>query len=102
MSELTAAIAQLFEPILKRGQYVVINGVSKSGDTTETIPSFEVLVELLKKYKDNYQEYVLVTTDKGSRFWDLARQEGFEVQEIPENVGGRYSVLSPLAPSLRG
>ncbi len=96
-TDLIDAIITLIEPVLARGGNVIINGVSKSGETTETIANFEVLVELLKRYKkENYQDYAVVTTDRGSKFWHFAKEQGFNVLEIPGKVGGRYSVLSPV------
>ncbi len=84
------------EPTLRNGGAVIINGVSKSGGTTETIANFEILTNLLKRYKKQYQKYVVVTTDKDSKFWNLAVGKGFDVLDIPKKVGGRYSVFSPV------
>lgn len=89
-------ILKTIEPALKNGAAVIINGVSKSGGTTETIANFEILANLLKGYKKEYQKYIVVTTDKDSKFWNLAIEKGFDVLEIPKKVGGRYSVFSPV------
>lgn len=86
----------IIEPELKKGRKAVINGVSKSGATTETIANFEILVSLLKKHCKNYQKYVFITTDYGSKYWELAQAEGFTALEIPKKTGGRYSVFSPV------
>ena len=95
-SDLIDGIIKIIEPILKKGKNVIINGVSKSGGTTETIANFEILVDLLKKYRKNYEKYVVVTSDKNSKFWDFALENKFDVLEIPKKVGGRYSVFSPV------
>jgi glucose-6-phosphate isomerase len=95
-SDLIDDIIKIIEPILKKGENVIINGVSKSGGTTETIANFEILVELLKKYKKDYEKYVVVTSDKNSKFWNFALENRFDVLEIPKKVGGRYSVFSPV------
>lgn len=96
-SDLITDIINIIEPVLQKGETVIINGVSKSGSTTETIANFEVLVNLIKKYKeDTYHQYIVVTTDKNSKFWGLAKMKGFDVLEIPKKVGGRYSVFSPV------
>jgi len=95
-SDLINDIAKIIEPILKKGENIIINGVSKSGETTETIANFEILVELLKKYKKDYEKYVIVTSDKNSKFWDFALGKGFALLEIPKKIGGRYSVFSPV------
>ena len=95
-SDLIANIISILEPVLKKGENVIVNGVSKSGGTTETIANFEVLVDVLKKYKKQYEQYVVVTTDKDSKFWNFAIEKRFEVLEIPKKVGGRYSVFSSV------
>lgn len=95
-SDLMDNILRIIEPILQNGENVLINGVSKSGSTTETIANFEIFIDLLKKYKDDYERFVVVTTDKDSKFWNLAEENGFSKLEIPKKVGGRYSVLSPV------
>ncbi len=89
-------ILQLIEPPLRTDGNVVVNGISKSGTTTETIANFEIVLNQLRRYRKDYENYVVVTSDKGSKLWDLAVGKGFDVLEIPEMVGGRYSVLSPV------
>ncbi|MBA7501159.1 Glucose-6-phosphate isomerase [subsurface metagenome] len=89
-------IIKTIELTLRNGGAVIINGVSKSGGTTETIANFEILTSLLRRYKKQYQKYIVVTTDKDSKFWNLAIENGFDVLEIPKKVGGRYSVFSPV------
>ncbi|MFH1590605.1 MAG: hypothetical protein ABIC95_01620 [archaeon] len=91
-----ADIIRIIEPSLEAGRRVILNGVSKSGGTTETIANLQVLIEYVKGFDADYKEAVVVTTDRGSRFWDLAAKEGFSVLEIPRKVGGRYSVFSPV------
>ena len=89
-------VLRILEPELKKGKKIIVNGISKSGKTTETIANFEILVNLIRKYVKDYEKYVVVTTDKFSPFWDLALDKAFNVLEIPKKVGGRYSVFSPV------
>ncbi len=90
-------ILLLVEQELEKQHNVIINVVSKSGTTTETIANFELFLQLLKQtHKTDYQNYIVVTTDKGSKLWDLAQDEGFACLEVPKNVGGRYSVFSAV------
>lgn len=93
-SDLLSSIISLIEPVLRNGGNVLINGVSKSGGTTETIANFEVLIEVMKKYKRDWQNHIVVTTDKNSKYWSLAEKNGFSLLEIPLKVGGRFSVFS--------
>jgi len=89
-------IIQIIEPELGKNANVIVNGISKSGGTTETIANFQILVELIKKYKTDYEKYIIVTTDKNSKLWNLAIKIGFSVLEIPKKVGGRFSIFSPV------
>ena len=95
-SDYISNIIQLIEPALKRDGSVLVNGISKSGTTTETIANFEIILNLLRRYMKDYERYVVVTSDKGSKLWNLALEKGFDVLEVPEMVGGRYSVLSTV------
>ena len=76
-----------------------INIISKSGTTTEPAIAFRVLKKLLEdKYgKDEAKERIYATTDesKGS-LRKLSVQNGYETFIVPDNVGGRYSVLTPV------
>jgi glucose-6-phosphate isomerase len=89
-------IIDIIGPELEKGNDVLMNGVSKSGGTTETIANFQVLVDLLKKHRDDYEKFVTVTTGEGSPLDEVAREEDFSRLHIPENVVGRYSVFSPV------
>lgn len=89
-------IILIIEPMLKKGKKVILNAVSKSGGTTETIANFEVLLNLIKKYYKKYQDCVVITTNKDSKFEALAKKSKFTTLQIPTLVGGRYSVLSAV------
>ncbi len=90
-------IAQLVEHQLATGHNIIINVISKSGTTTETIANLEIFLEILKSHRPyNYQDFVVATTDGGSALYKLCQQEEFSVLEIPLHVGGRYSVFSAV------
>lgn len=90
-------IAQLVEQELESGENIILNVISKSGTTTETIACFEVFLEILKSHRPyNYHQFVVATTDQDSALWNLARAEEFALLPIPKNVGGRYSVFSAV------
>lgn len=75
-----------------------VNVISKSGTTTEPAIAFRALrSELVKKYGENYNKRVVATTDgnKGS-LYELSKDEGFDMFVIPDDVGGRFSVLTPV------
>ncbi|MCK5027471.1 MAG: hypothetical protein KAS07_03560, partial [Candidatus Pacebacteria bacterium] len=94
--EKTRAIVEILEKEAEDDQEFVINVVSKSGKTTETIANFEVLYKELSKQFGNISERVVVTTDVGSPLWDRAKKHGFTRLSTKKNVGGRFSVFSAV------
>ena len=81
------------------GKEVYVNVISKSGTTLEPALSFRVVTEFLKESygAENLQERIIVTTDKEKgALKDLANKEGYETFVVPDNVGGRYSVLTAV------
>lgn len=76
-----------------------INVISKSGTTTEPAIAFRVLKKLIiEKYgKEESKSRIYATTDKAKgALRQLADKEGYETFIIPDDVGGRYSVLTPV------
>ena len=76
-----------------------INVISKSGTTTEPAIAFRIFREILEnKYGiEEARSRIYVTTDKKrGALKQLADQEGYEKFVIPDNVGGRYSVLTAV------
>lgn len=78
---------------------VSVNVISKSGTTTEPAVAFRIIKDFLKKRYSPYQlkKRIIFTTTKGrGRLWNMARKEGYRCFYIPENVGGRFSVLTAV------
>ena len=76
-----------------------VNVISKSGTTTEPAIAFRIFKEMLeKKYgKEGARERIYATTDKAKgALKTLATKEGYETFVVPDNVGGRYSVLTAV------
>lgn len=76
-----------------------INVISKSGSTTEPAVAFRLFKSMIeKKYgKEEAKKRIYATTDKArGALKNLADNEGYETFVIPDNVGGRYSVLTPV------
>ena len=76
-----------------------INVISKSGTTTEPAIAFRIFRELLEtKYGiEEARKRIYVTTDKErGALKKLSEEEKYETFVIPDNVGGRYSVLTPV------
>ena len=81
------------------GKDVSINMISKSGTTTEPAIAFRVFREMLeKKYgKEGAKERIFCTTDKArGTLKALADEEGYETFVVPDDVGGRFSVLTAV------
>ena len=81
------------------GKDVCINVISKSGTTTEPAVAFRVFREMLeKKYgKDGARERIFVTTDKcRGTLKKFADESGYETFIVPDNIGGRFSVLTAV------
>ena len=93
----STALAELVA--ICEGKDISINMISKSGTTTEPAIAFRVFRELLeKKYgKEGARERIFCTTDKArGTLKHLADEEGYETFVVPDDVGGRYSVLTAV------
>jgi glucose-6-phosphate isomerase len=83
------------------GKRVAINVISKSGTTTEPALAFRVMKDIVGKGVSGQvcpeTTCIVATTDahKGALL-QLARTEGYETFVVPDNIGGRYSVLSAV------
>ena len=81
------------------GKDISINVISKSGTTTEPAIAFRVFREVLEtKYgAEEARKRIYVTTDRErGALKTLADNEGYETFVIPDNIGGRYSVLTAV------
>lgn len=88
---------ELYEMV--KDKDISVNVISKSGTTTEPAIAFRIFKELLEqKYgKEGAKERIYATTDKErGALKQLADKEGYETFVIPDDVGGRYSVLTAV------
>ncbi len=74
------------------------NVISKSGTTVETIANFGIILKILKeKVGDRWNEHLIFTTDPEKGFLrEFGRENNIKTLDIPKNVGGRFSVLTPV------
>lgn len=82
-----------------KGKDISINVISKSGTTTEPAIAFRIFKEYLEeKYgKENAKDRIYATTDeKKGALRKLAEIQGYETFIIPDDVGGRYSIFTPV------
>ena len=76
-----------------------INVISKSGTTTETSIAFRLLKDLLERKvgKEKARKAIYAVTDKArGALKTLCNQEGYSTYVLPDDIGGRYSVLTPV------
>ena len=81
------------------GKDISINVISKSGTTTEPAIGFRIFREYMEnKYgKQEAKQRIFVTTDESKgALKKLADREGYETFVIPDNIGGRYSILTSV------
>ena len=90
-----SALSEIVE--LCDGKDICVNVISKSGTTTEPAVAFRIFREMLEeKYgKDGARERIFVTTDKSrGTLKEFSDASGYETFVVPDDVGGRYSVLT--------
>lgn len=78
---------------------VCVNVISKSGTTTETALAFRLLKQFMEeKYgKEEARNRIVATTDKEKgTLKTIADKEGYETFVIPNDIGGRFSVITPV------
>ncbi len=92
-------VSQLLEYLTDKE--FAINVISKSGTTTEPAVAFRLFYDLMingqKKSKDVVKNRIIVTTDKETGvLHQLAKDKGYQAFVVPNDIGGRYSVLTPV------
>lgn len=76
----------------------LVNVITKSGDTAETMSQFMIVKDRLEKeLGDTYRYNFVATTDKKTGILrQIAEQEGYKTFVVPDDVGGRFSVFSAV------
>lgn len=76
----------------------LVNVITKSGTTAETMAGYMIVVDIFKrKFPKDYQKRIIITTDKERGFLrQVIKNEGYKSFTVPDNVGGRFSVLSDV------
>ena len=76
---------------------IVLNVISKSGSTLETALSFRVLRKFIhEEFEDASNRIICTTSETGGVLNEVIDQEGYQKFIIPSDVGGRFSVLTPV------
>jgi glucose-6-phosphate isomerase len=84
----------------------LVHVVSKSGSTVETAAGFQIVREALERAGRGvrWAEHCVFTAGRGA-LRDLGTREGVEILEFPEDIGGRFSILTPsglFTPAVAG
>lgn len=84
---------------VEKAKHIVINIVTKSGTTTETMANAAFLLEaMMHKFTEAASlERLVITTDENSVLHEVAREKHIKALTVPKMVGGRYSVFSPVS-----
>jgi glucose-6-phosphate isomerase len=96
------AIEDLLDTKIHYPEEIIINLISKSGGTTESIANFEIIYAMLVKRfsKTNGEQRVrsriVVTTDHDSKLWKHATKEEIALLSLPKEIGGRFSGFSAV------
>jgi glucose-6-phosphate isomerase len=92
------SINNLFELLEEKKEKFGVIVISKSGTTIETAVVFRLFQQRIKElYGNKHNEYIIAITDeKKGKLKEISDKEGYKTFVIPDNVGGRYSVLTPV------
>lgn len=76
----------------------IFNVITKSGTTAETMAGYMILMDIIKKkFPADYRKRVIITTDREKGFLrQVIQTEGYASFVVPDNVGGRFSVLTDV------
>jgi len=93
-----ALVSDTLTFVRRRLKTTLVNVISKSGETAETASQFMIVRDMLeKKLGPDFAKRIVATTDANEgTLHDIAKAEGYAMLPIPRDVGGRFSVLSPV------
>lgn len=89
-------INRIFDIVRKDLEHTLLVVISKSGETPETISQFMIFKKLMEKGKGFRERIILITDQTKGILKQIADKEGYDVLNVPEGVGGRFSVLTPV------
>jgi len=87
----TEELAEVIDP-----SKTLFNVITKSGSTAETLSNFFYFLDKLKNSSKNWKDNLVFTTGAKGFLREFADENGIKTYPVPENVGGRYSVLSEV------
>lgn len=93
-SKFIQSVFSIIENQLHSKDEFILNIISKSGGTTETIALAEILIRKLQERFVTINDRIVVTTDSNSKLEQIAQSNEYSILTLPSKVGGRYSVFS--------
>lgn len=87
-------LKQILTEQIKDPDEIIVTLISKSGTTMEPIINFEIVYNELHSSYPEIDRCLIVITEKGLKLWQLAQKTNLDILEIPQQVGGRYSIFS--------
>ena len=82
--------------VAAEGRQVILNIISKSGTTLETLANARVLLKVLQEVSPDWKNQVVITSEPESKLTAWAKEQGIDCLPNPKNVGGRFSVMSAV------
>jgi glucose-6-phosphate isomerase len=82
-----------------KNKNIIVNVISKSGSTLETLVSYKIIMDLMKEKYDEAElkRRIIITTDEhNGALREEVNINGYKSFIMPNDIGGRYSVLSPV------
>jgi len=94
--EFLQALCRFIELEIKHPEEVMMNIVTKSGTTIETVTNLEIILVAFRKKIKEIEKRIVVTTDRGSKLWKAAAGKKIKLLAVQPVVGGRYSIFSSV------
>ncbi len=89
-------IKRVAELVKKENEETLLVAISKSGETPETMSQFMVFKDILTHGKDYKKRIVIITDKNKGMLREIVKKEGYLSLPVPEGIGGRFSVLTPV------
>jgi glucose-6-phosphate isomerase len=91
-----SALKKVIDESVHEPKEIVLNVITKSGTTVETVANAMFLLDVLstKFGEETALSRMVVTTDEDSALWKLAVEKSIRLLPIPKNIGGRYSIFT--------
>ena len=91
-----AALRKVIDEVVHEPKEIVLNIITKSGTTLETVANAMYFFDLLSTKFGEKEAFsrTVITTDEDSPLWKLALEKSIRLLSIPKNIGGRYSIFT--------